>query len=104
MAAHLVNTTFLTAPTVIPQFTAHITGRYIPECIASGIWSSPVFSRIITETGSDGVSFALQMLTTDIDAADKWIDTAGACLMEEISRIFGEDVLFFTTKMEVLSL
>lgn len=102
MASYLVNTTFLAAPEAEAEFLEWMKSRYIPEVNGSDVWHSPLFNRIMSETGADGKSYALQMQTDSLESARLWYETGGAALIQEMTDHFGENVLFFITEMEVI--
>lgn len=106
MARHLVNTTFITSSGSSDDVALWLAKVYIPEALSSGRFSHPVLSRVLTENipgaDADATSLALQFRTDSIEEARLWIAESGAVLIRAYSDKLREQLLHFTTEMEIL--
>ncbi len=98
----LTNTTFVIDQSLIRQFIAWANEQYIASALASGIFSDPLLSRILTETEPGTTAFALQLRSTDHDMAADWHDGKGAELRNTQAAKWGDKFLHFSTFMEIV--
>lgn len=99
---YIYNTSFHISDSVKHDFLAWLRSDYIPQAVASGLFTNQQLNRILTEISPDTTSYALQFTTPDLDRASDWDETAGAMLKQQMFRRFGEHALSFVTFMEII--
>ncbi len=100
MAKYILNTSFHITQNVRDQFIKWVKETYIPKALETGILSSPVFTKILTEIEPGTESYAIHFKTENIEKATEWHDTQAAELKADIHNKTNRQVLFFTTFME----
>lgn len=100
----LLNTTFYVHLSVKDAFLKWAADIYLPSAIASGLLNEPLCSRLLIEVQEGCEGYAVQMRASTIDDAVAWHDGEGASLRADITRRFGERIVFFTTYMERVDL
>ena len=68
--------------------------------IDTGLFGSARLLRVLTDTDSEGVSFALQMDCESISEARRWHDETATLLRDDMFQRWGDKVLFFTTYLK----
>ena len=100
-----LNTTFCVDPSVENSFLAWVRETYIPDAVASGIFSSPRLLRIEHEVQPDALTYAVQLTAEHEADARLWHDTGrGFSLRSDIMNRYPQKVLFFSTFMDILPL
>ena len=99
-----INTTFHIPCRIKPQFVRWLRESYVPQACGSGCVTSPVIFRILggSEETPDHMSMACQLTAPTLAAAKNWHDGHGAVLRSGMHRLWGKDVLYFTTYLEVI--
>ena len=98
----LLNTTFHVHKSVDALFVKWVKEIYLPVAMQSGIFSNPLFTRIMTQVDPEATSYAVQLQASSHSEAEKWHDISAAKLKDALSREVGERVLHFTTYMEII--
>lgn len=98
----ILNTSFHVHVSLDEKFKAWVREVYIPSGIRSQLLTSPRFAAILIEVQEDCVSYAVSFEAATAEDAANWHDGEGAGLREELRKMFGEGVVFFTTYMESL--
>lgn len=99
-----INTTFHIPCSIKRAFTTWLQEYYIPQSIASGCVTNPVIFRILggSEDSPDHMSMACQLTAPSLAQARNWHDGHGAVLRSDMKRLWGNNVMFFTTYLEVI--
>lgn len=98
----LLNTTFHVHSSVNDFFIEWVKGIYIPTAMKSECLSNPLFTRIMMQIDPDATSYAVQFHANSHNEAELWHDSIAAQLKEELAKKVGENVLFFSTYMEII--
>lgn len=98
----LYNTTFVIAEDLKEKFISWAKEQYISSAVESGIFSSPILSRILSSPEPGTIAFALQMRGNNYDNAVKWHDTYGDDMRKICTLKWGECFLHFSTFMEIV--
>ena len=97
---YILNTTFHVDNRVCRDFLDWARKVYMPAAIDTGLFGSARLLRVLTDTDSEGVSFALQMDCESISEARRWHDETATLLRDDMSQRWGDKVLFFTTYLK----
>lgn len=98
----LLNTTFHVHKSVDALFVKWIKEIYLPLANESGLFSNPLFTRIMMQVDPEATSYAVQLQAHSLNEAEAWHDDTAAKLKDAIAREVGERVLHFTTYMEII--
>lgn len=99
---YLYNTTFVVTPAIKDKFIAWAKDQYIATALESGIFYSPILSRILAEHEPGTVAYALQMRTKNTNEAISWHENAGDDMRKICSMKWGDSFLHFSTFMEIV--
>lgn len=97
---YILNTTFHVDNRVRRDFLDWARKVYMLAAIDTGLFGSARLLRVLTDTDSEGVSFALQMDCESISEARRWHDETATLLRDDMSQRWGDKVLFFTTYLK----
>lgn len=100
MSRYLVNTSFHITADVKENFIRWVKGEYIPAIKSTGIFTNPMFCRLMVQVEEGTYSYAVHFLTSDLDAATRWQECEGAELR---NRFRPDQMLHFTTYMEEIA-
>ncbi len=100
-----LNTTFYVHLSVRNSFLDWVRTTYIPEAIASGIFSSPQLMLVEHSVEPDALTYAVQLTASTPADARRWHDEGrGAALRQAIMKLHPQKVLFFSSFMDILPL
>lgn len=77
---------------------------YIPEAVASGLFTNPSLSKVHAAHGESGVTYALHFKVKDIETLERWVDETGEDLKQKLLKKFGNQVAGFSTLLEEVEL
>lgn len=100
--ATLVNTTFFVTDPLKDRLIGWLKENYIPSLGLCAAHSEALLSEIMTKAQEGATGLALQHRSTDADMTQKWMNEEGAQLLKQLSRTFGENVMYFTTYMQII--
>lgn len=100
----IYNITFLVADTSLSRWLSWVKNQHIPNMLSSGSMSKPQLAKILNENGQEGTSFSVQFHVGNMAILEEWHQKHAQALQQECSRLFGEEVLFFATVLELESL
>ncbi len=100
----LINTTFYVDASVDAEFHTWVREHYFPCALAEDAFARPFFARLMLEQQEGMTGYAVQICAPTHEAAIQWHDGPAASLRGDLSRRFGQRILFFTTYMEEISL
>ncbi|MDE5626116.1 MAG: DUF4286 family protein [Muribaculaceae bacterium] len=98
----ILNTTFIVADHLMEQFLAWARQAYMPALRDAGIFTSPTMAKVLAKVEPGATSIAIQARCHALEEATRWHDETAALLKDDLTARFGQQVLFFTTYMEVL--
>lgn len=98
----LLNTTFHVHKSVDALFIKWVREIYLPIANESGLFSNPLFTRIMMQVDPEATSYAVQLQAHSHSEAEAWHDDAAAKLKDALAREVGERVLHFSTYMEII--
>lgn len=100
----ILNTTFYVHVSVKDDFLDWLSKGYLSSAAATGLLSDPLCSRLLIEVEEGCEGYAVQLRAATIDDAVAWHDGKGAELRADLTRRYGERIVFFTTYMESIDL
>lgn len=98
----IFNITFLVADKVADKWLQWINETHIPNMISSGYFTEPRLAKVLSDHGQEGTSYAVQFYIEDILVLETWKQKFNAEMERDCAMIFGEDVLLFTTVLEII--
>lgn len=101
---HIINTTFHVHKTVRSAFLSWLRTVYVEAATATGFLTNPSLTRVIGHDDPEGSNYALQLCCPSLREAVRWHDDTAVLLRDDMKARFGEQVLFFTTYLEVIDL
>lgn len=101
----IYNTTYHVADSKEREFIEWLRSVYIPRAIESGELTLPQLTLVMSgETGNGGNSYSLQFHATSVETLEIWYHKTGINLVQEIERIFSQNVVGFSTLMQKIEL
>ncbi|MDD4489758.1 MAG: DUF4286 family protein [Paludibacter sp.] len=98
----IYNITFLVSDPVADQWLKWIHDTHIPDMVASGYFTEPQLAKVLNDQGQDGTSYSVQYHVADRQELDAWRRKFGSTMKRNCASLFGEDVLLFTTVLELI--
>ncbi len=98
------NTTYHADNARKKEFIEWLKAVYIPTVLEHGALQEPRLTRIFAEDESGGTSLSLQFNAPDTDTLECWHRECGEALFDEMRKKFNDQVLGFSTLLEVIDL
>jgi hypothetical protein len=98
----IFNTTYLVSESSCEAWLEWVRNQHIPFMMSTGYFTLPQLSKVITEEPQDEVSFALQFTAANLHTLNDWNQLYENSFREELTRLFGTEVLYFTTLLEIM--
>lgn len=98
----IFNTTFHIETEIQSGFIQFIKETFIPASVKSGLLTEPRLARIFGENKDEGLSYALEFTTKDIDTLEKWNKEESAVVYAPLLDTFKDKIVGFSTVMEVM--
>jgi len=98
----IYNITFLVSDKVHGTWLKWVRDEHIPFMLESTYFSHPQIARVVTGEKEDGTSFSVQYHVNDIRTLKQWNQKYSATFQQDCSEKFGQEVLFFTTVLELI--
>lgn len=98
----IYNTSFHVEDKVHDNFLIWLKECYIPQAGESGVLRLPRLLRLLSHQEEGSTSYSLQWEVENSGELHKWHLQQGAGLQDELSKIFGHDVVAFPTLMEIV--
>jgi len=98
----IINTTYHVSRVVEKEWLEWVNNIYIPKVISTEILQNSRLLRVFVEKEENAVVYALQFEVENFERLEYWSDHYSRELKNEMSDIFAERVLGFTTVMETL--
>lgn len=99
----IYNTTYTVHTAAIDRWLHYARTTLIPSLVADG-FTSPLLMQVDCTVDPDYRNFALQLSAPDRRALDRWIAADKPDYDHDTRRLFGEQVLSFSTIMNPLAL
>ncbi|HCO67438.1 MAG TPA: DUF4286 domain-containing protein [Dysgonomonas sp.] len=100
----IFNTTFHIDDSVHDEYLAYLKDTYIPAALAGNLLEQPSLARIESRHEENGVSYALQFKTENIDVLNRWAAETGSSIQQNLADKFGNKVSGFSTLLEEIPL
>lgn len=100
----IFNTTFCVPNDSYDDFISWLKSEFISSVTASGVMSSPVLARVLSDTqlGPDGVALSLQLRAESHSVLSEWQKHEWQQHLSAIASRYGTKVLYFSTVMELI--
>jgi hypothetical protein len=99
----IYNTTFNVENGTVSEFLKWMRLTYIPAALADGTLAAPQLARIMINQ-PDGTSYAMQFQANSLGALQRWNQSTGKALMQQLSARFGSNAVSFSTMMEKIDI
>src|ERR1035437_6960506 len=100
---YIFNITYLVTDKVHDEWLEWIREENIPFMLGSEYFTQPQVARVITSAKEEGTSFSVQFHVQDMHTLKLWNKEYSLLFKENCSRKFGDEVLFFTTVLELVN-
>ncbi len=98
----IINTTFLVSDKVYGSWMKWLREDYIPFMLESGTLSDVQAAKVLSDEVQEGTSVSVQFRADDLATLQLWRSKYEFKIQMNCVRKFGEEVLFFSTVLEVL--
>lgn len=99
----LINISFFTSEAKAPSLSCLLADAWLKAVKASFPNGMPMLSKLLTHTQPGAETFSLQWRSIDEESVVAWIDSAIASdLFKGLKREYGDEVMTFTSMMEVI--
>lgn len=98
----ILNTSFHLLASREPEFVEWAENRYMAAAKASGLFDETLLIKILTEVDPQLKAYAVQLKGESLDDAARWHDDIAARLRSDLTSRYGEDILYFSTFMEIV--
>lgn len=100
----IFNTTYHADNARKDEFIDWLKESYIPTIVEHGLLREPQLTRIFADNEDEGTSLSLQFKSPDTESLERWHEECGEALLAEMQKRFGDQVLGFSTLLEVIDL
>lgn len=98
----IVNTSFHLMARHEAEFIDWAKNRYMAAAKASGLFDETLLIKILTEIDPQVRAYSVQLRGASLEQASQWLDDEAAQLRGELTARYGEEIVYFSTHMEVL--
>lgn len=98
----IFNITFLVSENVSDRWLNWVSNQHIPFMVSTGFFTQPQLAKVLSDHGQEGTSYSVQFHITNHAKLDEWHQLHAEEMQRECRANFGEEVLFFTTALELL--
>ena len=98
----IFNTTYLVSDKMHGVWFKWLYERHIPAMLDSGFFTGPQVAKVLGGEPQDASSYSVQFHTTDMQSLNKWNGKYAEAFLNDFSAQFGEEVLLFSTVLEIL--
>lgn len=96
------NTTFHIDKAREEEGLAYLRTCFIPQAVAGGSLLRPRLMRVMHTDDAEGSSYSVQFHVADEATLEAWYRTAGVALHRQLAARFGEQMVGFSTLLEVI--
>lgn len=98
----IYNVTLKVAAGISEKWKQWMIHEHIPEMLATGLFERNVFSRLLEQDESDGLTFVAQYFCDNRLNYERYLEQFAATMRQKGIDQFGDKVLAFRTLMEVI--
>ncbi|NDV46625.1 DUF4286 family protein [Paludibacter sp. 221] len=98
----IFNTTYLVSDKSYGIWYKWLNEQHLPSMLESGFFSKPQVAKVLTNEPQEGTSYSVQFQIADMKSLELWNETYGESFLSSFSKQFGEDVLLFSTILELM--
>ena len=98
----IFNTTYLVSDKSYGIWFKWLYEQHIPFMLESGYFNKPQVAKVLTNEPQDGTSYSVQFHISTMKELEAWNEKYGEEYANNFSKQFGEEVLFFSTVLEVM--
>lgn len=98
----IFNTTYLVSDKIHEVWLKWVREKHIPSLIQSGFFTSPQLAKVLSAEEQDGTSYSVQYKVENILALENWHLQSAKEFELEVQQLFGADVIFFATVLELI--
>jgi hypothetical protein len=96
------NTTFLVSDAYLEIFLDWAKNQHIPRMMETSYFNTPRFYKILAQQEKGSTSYSLQFESQTVEQINEWEEKYQQELLREMALMFEENVLSFSTLLEVL--
>lgn len=98
----IYNITFLVSERMEKKWLVWVKEEHIPFMISSGQLTDPQLARILADTGQEGISYSIQFKVENMEVLKDWHHKFSDTFNIQCEKHFGQEVLFFSTVLELI--
>lgn len=98
----ILNTSFHLIANREAEFVEWAKNHYITAAKASGLFDETLLIKILTDIDPQLKAYSVQLRGESLEDTTQWHDETAARLRSDLTSRYGEDILYFSTYMEVL--
>jgi hypothetical protein len=99
---YIFNTTYLVSDKMHGIWHKWLYEEHIPFMEKSGYFSNRQISKVLSNEQQDGTSYSVQFHIPSLELLEEWEKQYGEQFLHNFSKKFGEEVLLFSTILEVM--
>ena len=98
----IFNTTYLVSDRMYGIWFKWLNEEHIPSMLSSGYFDKPQVAKVLSNEPQEGNSFSIQFQITNMKLLEEWNEKYAEDFLNDFSTQFGEEVLLFSTVLELL--
>ncbi len=98
----IYNTTYLVPDRQYGIWVKWVREQHIPKMAKAGFLKPQLARVLTTDPEQEGSSVSVQFQIESIEQINEWYEAEGASVQQELSAMFGEEVLSFSTVLEII--
>ena len=98
----IFNTTYLVSDRMYGIWFKWLNEHHIPYMLNSGYFDKPQVAKVLSNEPQEGDSYSVQFQIANMPLLEKWNRKYGEDFLKGFSTQFGEEVLLFSTVLELL--
>lgn len=99
----IFNITFLVNDNRVPEWLDWVRNEHIPFMLESGDFTESQLARVMSHQQDGSISYSVQYRIADLKSLERWNHQYGTQLSGDCRSRFGEEVLFFSTTLKILT-
>ena len=99
----ILNTTYWVSDSRREEWLRWIREECIPAMLATGYFVEPQVAKVhAPDDGQGGSSYSVQFRAPDMTVVEAWMSKAGVETASRLAALFGEEVMGFSTVLELV--
>lgn len=98
----ILNTTYCVPETMFHKWNSWLREIYIPQMMETGYFTEPRVCKILNPAEDSENSYSVQFSTENEENLLAWNEKFGEAFKNNFTITFGNEVLYFSTILEVL--